>query len=269
MIKNKLKIGLLIAILSVVVGVKYIHAAGVAFTPDNSTITLGSDNYTVYTGSEATSVATTSTTITVVHSSSDLPFTIASSSRYVLNNDQSLTPGCSSSLSNLAITGTMTVIITPDTSATCTVAGGGGGGGGGGGSNNNVVTTVIPVNTVNPTVVPGCSAGTMFSATTGAVCGNSTSVTSNNSSNSSMTDNSSLMMSETMMITKALTAKSSKVEVKNLQTVLNKALGMTMKVDGKFGKGTTSAIKAFQKANGLKADGVLGAKTRAKLNMVK
>ena len=48
-------------------------------------------------------------------------------------------------------------------------------------------------------------------------------------------------------------------EVKTLQTML----GITS--DGIFGKNTKAAVIAYQKANGLVADGIVGAKTWAKL----
>jgi len=41
--------------------------------------------------------------------------------------------------------------------------------------------------------------------------------------------------------------------------------GYTLTVDGAFGSGTASAVKAFQQANGLTADGVVGAVTWSKL----
>ena len=54
-------------------------------------------------------------------------------------------------------------------------------------------------------------------------------------------------------------------EVTALQTAL-KALGYyTLAVDGAYGKGTVAAVKAFQRASGLKADGIAGAKTLGRL----
>lgn len=50
-------------------------------------------------------------------------------------------------------------------------------------------------------------------------------------------------------------------EVADLQTILNARYGADLDVDGNFGKATEAAVKAFQKANGLTADGVVGAKT--------
>ena len=54
-------------------------------------------------------------------------------------------------------------------------------------------------------------------------------------------------------------------EVKELQTVL-KNLGLySLKIDGVYGKGTAAAVKAYQRRNGLAADGIAGPKTLTKL----
>lgn len=54
-------------------------------------------------------------------------------------------------------------------------------------------------------------------------------------------------------------------QVKVLQYLLIDAGFDCDKVDGIVGKNTVAAVKAFQKANGLNADGIVGAKTWAKL----
>lgn len=54
-------------------------------------------------------------------------------------------------------------------------------------------------------------------------------------------------------------------DVKSLQKGLNEKFGTSLKVDGKFGRQTMNAVKDFQKATGLKADGVVGDKTHGKL----
>ena len=60
--------------------------------------------------------------------------------------------------------------------------------------------------------------------------------------------------------------------VKAIQYALNK-LGYgnsgTSSVDGSFGSNTTKAVKAFQKAMGIKQDGIVGANTRAKFKAKK
>jgi hypothetical protein len=55
--------------------------------------------------------------------------------------------------------------------------------------------------------------------------------------------------------------------VKELQKFLNKTLKLKLKVDGSFGKSTVSAVKQWQKKNGFTADGVVGEKTRGKMEM--
>lgn len=51
-------------------------------------------------------------------------------------------------------------------------------------------------------------------------------------------------------------------EVKDLQTRLS-ALGFySEEIDGEFGPGTKEAVTAFQKTNGLEADGIVGEETR-------
>ncbi|MBQ1977731.1 MAG: peptidoglycan-binding protein [Ruminococcus sp.] len=53
--------------------------------------------------------------------------------------------------------------------------------------------------------------------------------------------------------------------VKTLQTILNEVADAGLDVDGSFGGKTQTAVKNFQKANGLKVDGVCGPATWAKL----
>lgn len=55
-------------------------------------------------------------------------------------------------------------------------------------------------------------------------------------------------------------------DVRDLQTKLKKLGFYTGSIDGTFGSGTSSAVKAFQKKYGLTADGVAGTSTLAKLN---
>lgn len=82
---------------------------------------------------------------------------------------------------------------------------------------------------------------------------------SSSSSTSSSTSSSSTVSSGTLI--RGSTGSS----VSQLQTAL-KTLGYyTGAVDGNFGSGTLSAVLAFQKASGLKADGKAGTQTQAKL----
>jgi len=56
-----------------------------------------------------------------------------------------------------------------------------------------------------------------------------------------------------------------KFTMKQVQTALKNAGFYKGTIDGKAGKNTKKAIKAFQKENGLKADGVVGKRTWLKL----
>lgn len=57
---------------------------------------------------------------------------------------------------------------------------------------------------------------------------------------------------------------SSKYSVKTVQTYLKQS-GYSVSIDGAYGKSTTQAVKNFQKAHGLKADGIVGPSTIAAL----
>ncbi len=69
-------------------------------------------------------------------------------------------------------------------------------------------------------------------------------------------------------VTQTLRRGSKGTQVKYLQQKLN-ALGFNVGgVDGSFGPKTLAGVRAFQKANGLAVDGVVGPATRAKLNSI-
>jgi hypothetical protein len=54
--------------------------------------------------------------------------------------------------------------------------------------------------------------------------------------------------------------------VKELQRFLNQKLNLGLIIDGKLGPKTIAVIKQWQRDNGLVADGLVGAKTKAKMN---
>ncbi len=56
-------------------------------------------------------------------------------------------------------------------------------------------------------------------------------------------------------------------EAKNAQLALNK-MGAKLHVDGKMGKKTVAALKAFQKSHNLEATGELDAKTKSALGII-
>jgi peptidoglycan hydrolase-like protein with peptidoglycan-binding domain len=55
--------------------------------------------------------------------------------------------------------------------------------------------------------------------------------------------------------------------VKELQRFLNAKLNLGLVVDGELGPKTLVIVKQWQKDNGLVADGLVGAKTKAKMNV--
>lgn len=59
--------------------------------------------------------------------------------------------------------------------------------------------------------------------------------------------------------------ESKKLSTREIQAALKNAGFYKGSIDGRMGPATTEAIKVFQKANDLKADGVIGKKTKAKL----
>lgn len=81
-------------------------------------------------------------------------------------------------------------------------------------------------------------------------------------SSSSSSGNSSTATAST--ITQTLRRGDSGAQVRALQEILVGA-GYSVKVDGKFGRGTERAVKDFQRKEGLTADGVVGAQTRGRM----
>lgn len=55
--------------------------------------------------------------------------------------------------------------------------------------------------------------------------------------------------------------------VEELQALLNAKFGFSLEIDGNFGSATETAVKEFQKKNGLTADGIVGKKTWAALGV--
>ena len=68
-----------------------------------------------------------------------------------------------------------------------------------------------------------------------------------------------------MATTKVMKYGATGEDVKTMQKALQKA-GSTIKVTGEYTIGMISAVKSFQKKNGLKVTGTIDAKTKAKLN---
>ncbi len=341
---KKLKIGLLIAVLSLFVEVGSVNAADLNWSVDTP-ITVNSMTFVIHAGSEATTldVAANTFTVTVPAASN---FVISNASGYSLANDIGIGQSCTATGSSVTVSGAQTVIFTPVATACTPIAGGGGGGGGGGSgdttapanasisinagatttstlsatlslsaTDNALVTqmivsndagfggaswesyvtsktwtlvsgdgvktvyakfrdaagnmstavsdtitvsgsgTVAPVVTV-PAPTQGCSGNNKYNTSTGALCVNNAGpVTLSVTSVPSTYD----------LGTKTLKNGSKGEPVKELQRVLNKLLNLGLIVDGKLGPKTIAVIKKWQKAHNLVADGLVGAKTKAKM----
>jgi len=55
-------------------------------------------------------------------------------------------------------------------------------------------------------------------------------------------------------------------EIRELQSALNRLLGLSLTVNGIYGSGTEAAVRTFQSRHGLQVDGVAGPITKARVN---
>jgi hypothetical protein len=124
MIKYNIKAVLLVVFASLVAFAGVVSANDLDFSA-NTTVTINSNSYTVSGGSSATSMVVGATTLTVTVPASGT-FTLVSSDRYLLNNDQGVVQHCTDAQNSIIISGPLTVIVTPTASA-CTVPVAGGG----------------------------------------------------------------------------------------------------------------------------------------------
>ncbi len=133
---------LAVAVLALGVGLLWSSSAlavsTLNFTAD-TTVYLSTQaiNLVIQNGSGANSVIVGTNTLTVTVPAGST-FVVRNTDKRTLSNDQSIATNCTGSYSELSMgapSGTVTVVITPASSGTCTVtppSGGGGGGGGGG-----------------------------------------------------------------------------------------------------------------------------------------
>jgi len=284
---KKLKIGLLITVLSLAVGVGSASAVddlgfsadtSVVLTTPNPDITL-----TIEANSTATSIATAADTFTVVVPASST-FILKSLDRYTLTNNLSLPQSCNNSQNSVTVTGAQTVIFTP-TVVVCTPSSGGGGLTSGGGTTSTVAQSSTPTTLqISPTVTmttvsPGCSGGNKYNTSTGALCVNNAVTTSipgcGNKTTGFSTASGVSCAGNVASVTTTGPYNFGTTTLKNgskgnavmeLQRFLNANLNLGLVVDGKLGPKTIAVIKKWQKDNGLVADGLIGAKTKAKMN---
>lgn len=257
------------------------NAAALTWSAD-TTIDLA-DDITILSGSEATSLVVGTTNIQVVVASGD-EFTVTS-----VNTDFSVTGNTTSIVTEsctdadvayVTITGGAdgeTITISPSGAISCTS--GGGGGGGSSNNNDNAATPAVPANEETPAgCLPGyqfspltgrncnaatpavptvCPQGHLFSGTTGQAC---TSFTPPGLAVAQAAGGNAYAFGNTLV-----REGSKGGACLAWQTFLN-AHGASLATDGACGRLTMAAARAWQGANGLVADGLLGPMSRAKAN---
>jgi len=278
---KKLKLSLLIAVLSLAVGVSQAFATSDLTFSVNTNLTLGSHNYTILSGSEATSIVVAADGLSadiIVPTGANL--TIVSPNRDTLTTTGGTTT-CTNSESTLVIAGSAsTRTFTPSTTACGVITSGNGAGGGGGGGGSSVVVTATTT-TPTTTTISGCTGTTGFSTVTGLSCsGNTTTVTTTTPvaiagctgtsgfstvSGVSCATNGTTVSTTTSynLGTTTLRNGSKGAAVVQLQKILNKILKLGLVEDGKLGPKTIAVIKKWQKAHGLVVDGLVGKLTKA------
>ncbi len=155
LIKNKLYPSLFLAFLVASVfgvGINQAKAVGDAYFQEETTVTMDVGDFTILGGSDADSVIATNTNITITISAGQT-FTLTSPDRKLLTNDGNVSYSCSANRSSITITGTKTVVITPESNNCDTLSNPGGGGGGGGGFITSTPTPT-PTPIVSPVVSP-------------------------------------------------------------------------------------------------------------------
>ncbi|KKQ18795.1 MAG: Peptidoglycan-binding domain 1 protein, partial [Parcubacteria group bacterium GW2011_GWC1_36_9] len=108
-----------------------------------------------------------------------------------------------------------------------------------------------------PTSITGCDNRTTgFSVTTGQSCVGNIPTNSSNTSGPSAYNFGAV----------TLRNGSRGEAVKELQRFLNARLNLGLVIDGKLGLKTIAVIKQWQRDNGLAPDGLVGARTKARMN---
>jgi hypothetical protein len=151
-------------------------------------------------------------------------------------NPSTTTPGCNGTVGFSVVTGQSCVTNT-----------------------GGVITTYIP------TTIPGCNGTVGFSVVTGQSCATNTggvTTTYTYTPPVTVTINGSTYNFGTV----TLKFWSKGEAVKELQRFLNNTLNLNLKVDGILGLKTIAIIRQWQKSHGLVADGLVGAKTKLKMN---
>jgi len=108
--------------------------------------------------------------------------------------------------------------------------------------------------TTAPTVIAGCNGTVGFSTATGVSCAGNSGTTTTTTTTTGYNFG-----------TTTLKSGSTGNAVMDLQKFLNAKLGLSLTADGKLGPKTVAAVKQWQAANGLTADGLVGMKTMQKM----
>ncbi|MBI5466240.1 MAG: hypothetical protein HY974_03050 [Candidatus Kerfeldbacteria bacterium] len=157
-------------------------ALGVGLLVSNTAQAVSSLNYTADTtvhlatqnidlviqnGSGANSVIVDVNTLTVTVPAGST-FVVRNTDKRTLSNDQSIATNCTGSYSELSMgapSGTVTVVITPASSGTCTVTPPSGGGGGGGGGGPTVTSTATALSNMSVVIAGGAAQATSTGVT--------------------------------------------------------------------------------------------------------
>ena len=238
---KKLKLGFLVAVLSLFVGVGSAYAINLTYS-DYTDLSIGGYTLTIYPTSYATSLVTKSSTVDVVVPTSST-FTIASHNNIAVSasgGTDASSNACSANTNTLTIPGdsAITYTLTPGTGV-CS-SGGGGGGGGYSAPAATPAVSATPATPATPTVTSATPATPATPATSSVNAYNFGTTTLKNGSRGEA--------------------------VKELQRFLNAKLNLGLAIDGALGPKTIAVIKQWQMDNGLVADGLIGAKTKAMMN---
>ena len=136
------------------------------------------------------------------------------------------------------------------------------------------VTVTTEAGVTMTTDSTGCSGGNLYNIATGALCVNNSTSQGCSGGSKYNTSTGALCVNNTVSDrrvynfgTITLRNGSRGDAVMELQRFLNARLNLGLVVDGKLGPRTIAVIKNWQSVNGLLADGLIGVKTKARMNI--
>lgn len=141
------------------------------------------------------------------------------------------------------------------------------------------ITVEVAPGVTETTMSPGCSGGNVYNTSTGALCVNNAGSEipgcGNRNTGFSTASGASCSGNRVISVPVTITYNFGTTTLKNgsrgnavmeLQRFLNTKLNFGLVVDGKLGPKTIAVIKQWQRDHSLVADGLIGAKTKAKMN---